>query len=184
MQLFENFRRNQFRKALIRQLAQQKRHRKITNILRARSIGILFDGSNGNDARYLVDFSKALAKEGRKVKLLGFVAEKKETTPHAFDAVNLKAMTWTGAVKPTPQTEVFLKEKFELLLCVNPVRRRPLEYLAVMANAGMKIGSATDLPNDFDIILETPAGKSAQYFMEQLDVYLEKIVQSNESTVK
>jgi hypothetical protein len=42
----------------------------------------------------------------------------------------------------------------------------------------MKIGTTTSVPHDFDMVLETPAEKGIRFFVDQLDLYLKKIIPS------
>ena len=64
-------------------------------------------------------------------------------------------MDWIG----TPKNEkalAFAKEKFDLLICLNPADEAPLAWLSSHSQAAMKIGFITEYPNDFDMILEIP----------------------------
>jgi hypothetical protein len=48
----------------------------------------------------------------------------------------------------------------------------------------MKIGFATEQPNDLDLQLETPPEKGIRHFTEQLERYLDTIVLSKNESAK
>lgn len=164
-----------FKKALQELLVSQNRKRQVHTLDSARSIGILFDASSETIRKEVADFVKRLEKNGKKVHVLGFYNSKGLVEAHTFDAFTLKETTWKGLPKSEKAT-AFSKEKFDLLLSFNPDETRQLEWLAAASPAAMKIGLATDHPNDFDFQLETPEGKGVHFFAEQLDIYLDKIV--------
>ncbi|TNE51085.1 MAG: hypothetical protein EP344_16795 [Bacteroidetes bacterium] len=170
---------------LMRQtLAKQNRRRQTHTIDSAHSIGILFDATNEKDRNEVLEFANTLkeAHLEKKVRLLGFVDIKNPLGQTLFPQFTQKELRWNG--QPSGETvDTFLSEKFDLLLCLNGVDIPPVAWIAAAAPAAMKIGTHTDGPNDFDLMLETPAQKGIQYFVDQLDLYLEKIVPSGyEST--
>lgn len=176
MNIFRTIRLRFFRKKLLQALADQRRSRQIHTIWSARSVSILFDATPDADRREVLDFARALEKDGRKVRLLAYWHDKKsplETVP--FDAFNRKNTTWLGLPK-TEKAETFAREKTDLLLLFDCAGRLPLEWVAARSQASMKIGPLTENPNDFDIMLETPIGSDVRFFLQQLDIYLDKIM--------
>lgn len=165
------------RKNLRRTLAHSTRRRRTHTLESARTIGILFDATPDRDRREVLEFAKTLEKKGKKITLLGFIADAKNPGTHPFNFFTPKELRWTG----TPKSEkalAFSNQKFELLLSFNPAGRLPLDWLAVHSPAAMKIGFVTAMPNDFDMLLEIPADKGLRFFVEQLELYLDKIVLS------
>lgn len=175
--MLENIRSALFKKNLRRSLAADQRQRKSNTLDSARTIGVLFDASLTRHKEEALEFARSLEKKGKKVQLLGYVKVKQPPTGLSFDFFFQKELTWTG----TPKSEkalAFTKEKFDLLICLNPTDEAPLAWVAAHSKAAMKIGFITDYPNDFDMILEIPAEKGIRYFTEQLHLYLDKIVLS------
>jgi hypothetical protein len=164
-----------FRKGIREQLAQQKRNRQVHTIESARTIGLLFDATSENARKESLEFAKALEKQGKKVHKLGFFNVKKMPDISEFDAFSLKETTFTGQPK-SDKANQFTREKFDLLLTLNPDDLPALAWVALQSQAAFKIGFATGDPNDYDLQLETPEGKGVKYFTEQLAVYLGKIV--------
>lgn len=173
--MLEKIRAAFFKNALGKLLAQQTRQRKTHTLESARSIGILFDASDDSIRKEIAGFAKKLEKDGKKVEMLGFFNSKQKPDNQDFDFFFQKEATWQGKPKSEIAT-TFSKKKLDLLICFNPASLSQLEWLAAASQAAMKIGLATERANDFDIQLETPAGKGFQFFTEQLSIYLDKIV--------
>jgi hypothetical protein len=176
MNFFQSIRLRFFRKKLLRELADLQRPHQIHTIWSARSMSILFDATPEADRREVLDFARSLEKDGRKVRLLAYWHDKKSPLePVSFDSFNRKNTTWLGLPK-TEKADAFAREKTDLLLLFDGAGRLPLEWIAARSQACMKIGPLTENPNDFDIMLETPPGSDARFFLKQLDIYLDKIL--------
>ena len=176
--MLEKIRSALFKKNLRRTLAAQKRVRKSHTLESARTIGILFDATLEKNKQETLEFARNLEKKGKKVQLLGYVKVRQAPTGLSFDFFFQKELDWIG----TPKNEkalAFAKEKFDLLICLNPADEAPLAWLSSHSQAAMKTGFITEYPNDFDMILEIPAEKGIRYFTEQLHLYLDKIVLSS-----
>ena len=174
--MLEKLRSAFFRRLLRQTLAAQKRQRKTHTLDSAHSIAILFDATHETDRKNVLDFTTKLKEEQRKkVRLLGFVDAKHPLGQTIFPQFTQKELRWNG--KPFGKaTEDFLDEKYDLLLCLNKTEVPSLHWLACAAQAHMKIGTATTASHDFDLMLETPAEKGVPFFVDQLHLYLEKIV--------
>lgn len=173
--MFERIRNAFARKNLRRALASLNRRRRTHTLESARTIGILFDATPESNRVEVLEFAKNQEKKGKKVTLLGFVADAKNPGEHPFSFFTPKEIRWNG----TPNSEkaiAFAQQKFDLLLSFNPAGRLPLDWAAVHSPALMKIGFVTSSPNDFDMLLEIPADKGLRFFVEQLELYLDKIV--------
>ena len=175
--MLEQIRSALFKKNLLGALSSHKRQRKSHTLESARTISILFDVTQPKHRDETLEFAKNLEKKGKKVTLLGYVKTKQPPTDLPFNFFFQKELSWIGVPK-SEKALAFAKEKSDLLLCFNPADGAPLAWLAVPAQAAMKIGFATAYANDFDMMLEIPAEKGIRYFTEQLHQYLDKIVLS------
>lgn len=164
---------------LLRQtLANQRRRRKTHTLESARTIGILFDATEENDRREVLELAHTLEEKRRKkVRLLGFVDNKHPLGQTQFPQFTQKELHWNGKPK-SEAVAVFVADPVDLLLCLNKSEVPWINWAAAASLAAMKIGTATRAPHDLDMILETPAEKGISYFVKQLDVYLDKIVPS------
>jgi len=164
-----------FNKNLRHLLSIQKRARRTHTLETARTVGLLFEASSDKIRQEVSDYARLLEKKGKKVQLLGFfnTPQPPATTPD-FPFFFKKETTWTGEPRSQKAT-AFSTEKLDLLLTLNPGSLSPLTWLAAQSQAAMKIGYATEQPNDLDLQLETPPEKGIRHFTEQLERYLEKI---------
>jgi len=184
--MFEYIRTALFKNALNRLLAEPQRLRKTHTLESARTIGLLFDATSDKPRQEILDFVKNLEKKGKKVQMLGFFNLKQSpvATPDFPFFFKKETGWWTGRPK-SEKADDFAKEKFEILLALNPDDLPALTWLAVQSQAAMKIGFATEQPNDLDLQLETPPEKGIRHFTEQLEHYLDTIVlRKNESAKK
>jgi hypothetical protein len=182
MSIIENLRQRSFKKQLLKNLTLQNRQRKTSTIWSARSIGILFECTETTKTKEVLDFANALEREGKNVSLMAYNHLKKDLSARTYPNFNRNSITWNGITKPGATIDGFIKQKFDLLLVINMEQRRPIEWISATSQAAMKIGSAAITPNDLDIMLETPSQKSITFFLEQLDLYLDKIVLADEYT--
>ena len=139
------------------------------------TIGILFDATTEKIRREIMDYAQDLEEKGKKVRLFGYFSTNQPPVGHPFGFFHKKEINWFG-IPNSPKALAFAEEKPDLLIYLNREECRPLEWLAAASQASMKIGFATDRPNDFDLLLETPGDKGIGYFIEQLHHYLDKIV--------
>ena len=63
------------------------------------------------------------------------------------------------------------KQHFDLLINLCQTDCFPLEYVAVSTNANYKIGSLTDYPNNYDLMLDS---KNLTKYLEQVHFFLVK----------
>lgn len=176
--MLESLRTALLRRSLRHILAAQKRRRHTHTLQTARSIGILFDGTEEKDRREILDFAHSLESPTKKIRLLGFVDVSHPLGQTLFAQFTQKDLGWMGKPR-TEAIDTFVHEPLDVLICLNPRQVELVEWVAAASQAAMKIGTYTDLPNDFDLMLETPAEKGPQYFVSQLEIYLKKIVPTN-----
>lgn len=173
--MLTNIRQYFFLRNLRRLLAAPQRIRRAHTLETARTIGLLFDATADKVRSEVLDYARILEKKGKKVQLLGYFDTPQPPTPAPdFAFFFKKEMTWVGQPKSEKATQ-FVKEKFDLLLALNPQNLPALTWLAAQSLASMKIGFASEQPHDLDVQLETPPEKGIRYFAEQLELYLGKI---------
>lgn len=174
--MLEGFRTRLARRALKKWLAEHPRKRQVHTLASARTVAILFDANTEQARREVPEWAKKLEKEGKKVSLLGyFNLSKPPVETPAFDFFIRKETRFN--FQPTADKALsLLKAQPDLLVCLNPAELPPLEWLAAQSQAGMKVGLATELPNDFDLLFDLPAAAGVPQFAQQLVQYGEKIV--------
>lgn len=173
--MLESIRSALYKKSLQGVLATQKRRRQAHNFDSAKKIGILFDATTEKTRHEVMEYAKNLVEKGKSVRLFGYFKTKQPPEGHAFNFFFQKETSWAGIPKSEKAT-AFVEEKFDMLIYLDPEECGPLEWLAAASQAAMKVGFASNRPNDFDLQLEIPSEKDLKFFLEQLHLYLEKIV--------
>lgn len=173
--MLESIRSALYKKSLHRVLATQKRHRQAHNFSSAKKIGILFDATTEQTRHEVMTYAAQLVDREKSVRMFGYFKTKQPPESHAFNFFYQKETTWINVPK-SEKAKSFAEEHFDLLIYLDPEECLPLEWLAASSQAAMKVGYATTRPNDFDLLLETPGDKGLPYFIEQLHLYLDKIV--------
>ncbi len=166
------------RRSLRQTLTAQNRKRKAHTLESARTIGILFDATEEKDRKDVLGLVRSLEDgQKKKVRLLGFVNSKQPLDQTQFPQFTQKDVRWNGKLDSMAVVN-FVAEKFDLLLCLDKDHTLPIAWVAAASRAAMKIGTTTPPPHDFDMVLETPADKGVRFFIDQLNLYLGKIVPS------
>jgi hypothetical protein len=160
---------------LRRLLGAQQRKRKTFVLENARHIGVLFDAGNTTNRTEMLEWCRLMEKKGKKIELLGYF-NRQATEDPGFPHFTPKQCSWWTRVPGDEKSKAFAGQPFDLLLCFNPDDLDPLHYLAAGSKARMKMGYATAVPNDYDILLDTSTSKGPRYFIAQLELYLDKIV--------
>ena len=164
-----------FKKNLRHLLNIQKRARRTHTLETARTVGVLFDASSDKIRQEVSEYARLLEKKGKKVQLLGFFnTPQPPTTTPDFPSFFKKETTWTGEPR-SPKAIAVSTETLALLSSLILDCWTAISWLAAQSQAAMKIGYATEQPNDLDLQLETPPEKGIRHFTEQLERYLEKI---------
>jgi hypothetical protein len=181
--MLEQFRLRQFRKSLTAALSAQKRKRTVHTLETAKRIGLLFDATNEAKRREVSALSKTLVQRGKTVQLLGFINVKNPVENIDFEHFTAKEVSWFHQVKSEKALR-FARENFDLLLCINPDGALVVDWLAVSSQAAMKIGIATEQTNDYDVQLDIPAGKNLDFFISQLETYLNTLTNVKKNAPK
>jgi len=175
--MFGRLRMALLRRSLQHLVAQPRRQRRPHTLESARSVALLFDASEEETRKVMTLWAESfIEREPRKrLHMLGFIDNEHTVGQTRFPQFTAKELRWYGRIN-SPAVERFVREAPDLLLCFNPQHRLPIHWVATASAAHMKIGSASQEPNDFDFILEVPADKGGHFFLREVAFYLSKIV--------
>ena len=173
--MFDAIRKSFFQKSIQQVLDASKREQKTFGVSNATTIGILFDATNEKQRSAVLTLVQSLEKKGKKITALAYFNAKEVPANSAFKAYSNKEINWKG-IPTAEQCQAFAKQAFHLLICFNPGKIASLEWIAATSRAYMKTGIANSQRNDYDLQLDIPADKPIQYFIEQLEIYLDKII--------
>ena len=126
----------------------------------ARSIGILFDASLLENHLPVIEYSKKLKLERKKVSVLGYMNSSRPNTHYSFPVFCNNDLSWRYL--PTIfQVNDFMDERFDILINAYNGNSVPLEYISTFSNAKLRVGTyqeGRENCSDFMINLEGEAG--------------------------
>ena len=146
----------------------------------AQSIGILFDATELNHRETVIQFLKDLKSRNKKVKLLGFFNNKQEVSNFPFKAFNKNDTDWL--MRPKGEAvENFMATTFDLLIGIYEGNNLPLEYIAALSKAHLRVGPYTDNTYCYDLMIDTNK-RDLKNYIKQVEFYLKKMNSSKHET--
>jgi hypothetical protein len=175
MSIIQSIRHYFYRHSLNKKLNTHKKSsgRKIT-FDNANTIGLLFDANDLNTRNTVLKYSASLKKQGKKVRLLGFLENTHDTENYTFDYYNLKNIDWATRVKGE-SVEAFIKEPFDILIAPMLQTNKHTEFIAALSHARLKAGPITaHAPQAFDVMVDIKPGTDLPEFIRQIESLLKK----------
>jgi hypothetical protein len=159
-----------------------KRHVRVVqahNLDSAKTVGIIFDASEQNTEKHVVDCINTLIKKHDvTVEAIGFISNKKklEAVPTDENIVYFSKhdFTWYGVPKSN-FLQTFISKKFDVLLNISIHSSYPFEYITQLSNADFRIGTYTDIIKNHDLMINIKKEKTIDYLITQILVYLSMI---------
>ncbi len=155
-----------------------RRDSKFQSYSNAKSIGIIFNATHQDTYEIARTYISSLSKRNINVKALGFVDSKEvldfyQKSIH-FEYFSRKNLNWYN--KPNnPNTQDFINSKFDILIDLSIVEDFPIQYIVGLSKAQFKVGCVKENENYYDFMINLEEKKQLQYFIEQLNHYLEMI---------
>ena len=147
----------------------------------AQTIGILFEATELNQREVVLRFSKKLKEKNKKVKLLGFFNNKLEVSNYSFKAFNKNEIDWL--MRPKGEAvENFNKNTFDVLISIYDGENLPLEYIAALSQAHLRVGPYTDNTYCYDLMFDTNKW-DPEDFINEVEIYLNKMNRSKHEAV-
>ena len=181
MGIISKIRTNIFNAHLNKQLSQIKVARTSIDFEDAQFIGILFDATDGNHRNVVLDYAKSLEKNGKKVKLLGFVKNKQKDLSLPFKFFTLRDVSWK-MIPNSDDIERFLNEKFDILINLylpaqekDSKKNQPIEYISALSKASLRVGPFSENTASFDLIIDVRSDADLQQLIKQIDFFLNRI---------
>lgn len=140
----------------------------------ARSVLLLFNGTNPQDVAYFREIHKTLEQTGIRPKMMAFVDSKVDVHDFGMALYNGTSIKWNFTPKPK-LIELVRNRDFDILFNLNPQQLPHLHFLAVASNARFKVSTLTDLPNDFNLCVKTKQDLSLPKLFEQMKGCLETL---------
>lgn len=186
MELLRSLRVRAGRSKLSGKMARITRKPYYINFYQIKTIGIVWDASKTEDFIILSRFHQKMTEQKKEVKIFGYYPGKE--FPDKYTAIRFLTCIKKKEVNffycPVhPDTESFIKTKFDVLIDINFENSFPLFYVTSLSQAGLKVGLADLKPeaSPFDLMISMKSPVNLEKYLEQVLYYLDMI---NSETAK
>ncbi len=182
MQFIEQIRTRLHNSFLKKEISSHQAGRSSMSIEDAKSIGILFDGTDPGNRKLVLDYAEKLKKAGKKISLLAFYNSKQESEELDFPHFNRKQLDF--ALRPkTPEVLEFIEKQFDLLLNVCNQSVLQLDYVAARSKAKFRVGPFTEKTFCYDLMIDHSGKNDLGAFLQQVIFYMKKMRPDYEAAV-
>ena len=163
-----------YRRQLQKQLQMQPPKHKVMNMSHAKTVGILFDGTDESIMPYIYDYSKSLQSMRKKVSTLGFINANAVTENPSLPLFTRKQTDWL--FKPNAREALdFMEQPFDILINVFANESATLEYISALSKAAYRVGPYLNgKTHCFDLMINANTSQP-DMFLQQVNHYLEII---------
>lgn len=143
-----------FKRRLNKQLKNVERERRFVNYKSAKTIILLFESDYLEKNPDIKQLIQSFNNDGKKVMAWGFVQKKEISTAILpdFRILHQKDADFTGMPSVSFMRELS-ELNFDLLLDLSVNEIKPLQYLALYANAACKVGTH-NFPGMYDVVID------------------------------
>jgi hypothetical protein len=166
-----------FRKYYLRSaLKRTSRRKKLVNLAKASSVGIVFEVNDEKEYQAVHDYILKLQDMKIKAKAMGYVREK-HLSHHfmqilSFDFIYEKDLNWFGKPK-TKKPQEFWSSDFDVCINIASPNCFPLKYIICKSVSSLKVGPFTEKDKEYYDILVRPGDEHDQInFLQQIHDYL------------
>jgi hypothetical protein len=163
----------------IKKLCASPRNKQFVKLSDAKTIGIIFEATDGNTFETVKKFITQLKEHTKNVHAIGYVDEK--LTPNYsyiktdIDLFNKKELK--SFYQPqSPYIKTFMDDEKDLLIDINFNQKIPLRFIAASSKAKCKVGlHVSENEPLHDILIATTAQQGLDFYLQQVIKYLTTI---------
>lgn len=144
---------------------------------RIQNIGFVFEANNHSSTKTVLNARKTLAKEGKKVTILGFFPGNQQEIPSFnFPFFTNKDLDWCG--QPLKgEAGSFAQNRYDLLINLTLEFNPQLEYLLAITKADFKAGSTAGSLNHYDLMVDVKENPQPGELLEKIFSLLKNTIQ-------
>ncbi|MCW3124943.1 MAG: hypothetical protein JWO03_601 [Bacteroidetes bacterium] len=174
MNILDNIK-DYFYQSVLRQRGANRPNRSITNLSDAKTIGIIYDSSEGSNDAIVTKFSEMLKAKGKSVEVMAYLDDKKIDQKNGIPLFNRKAVNWY-AIPTDERVVAYCNKNFDLLICAITSENKPLEYMAYTSKAKYRVGPfAEEKTKFYDLMIQIDGKRDLNYLLQQMVHFLENI---------
>ncbi len=181
MSFLKDIQRGLQQRTLKKKLAKEDRKVGEMNMAKAKLIGLVFDANELAKRDIVLAYAEKLKKEGKHVRLLGFLEQPPAEDSFTFKYYTKKDINWKG-VPAGQDIKDFLDEPLDLFIHINLSTNLHSEAIAALSNASLKIGPVTENIHCYDLMIDPAKNQSLSDFIQQVEQLLQKTNTEHEPT--
>ncbi|MCB0515365.1 MAG: hypothetical protein R2798_02800 [Chitinophagales bacterium] len=157
------------------ELAHQSVQRQMTTLAEAKNVGILFDATDITQHNVYIKFADSLKKEGKQVKLLGYIHGNANAVFN-FDAFGNKNINWYH-IPAGNNIQSFIENSFDILINAYFEENLSLEYISLLSRAKFRVGAYQQIHEQIsDFMVQMKPEQNIQAFFDAINHYLHTLV--------
>lgn len=149
---------------------------------KAKTIGLLFDGTELPEREKVLAYAARLKKEGKRVKLLAFMDNKVDNSGFTFKSFNRDELDFSNCPK-SDEVKTFINEPLDLLINLSLRPTSPFKLILASSKARFRVGLYDPTANFYELMIDLPAKNDINKFISQVEVYLNKMQTTYEAAV-
>lgn len=170
---------------LKREAARTSRERKVINLDKASTIGIIYFLPDEPTYRKISAYVKKLQDSGKSVKALGYVESKRLTGQFlpklSYDFLYPSGLAWNYKPVSTAARD-FMESDYDILIDLSIEDYLPLLHIIAISKAKFKAGMQSDRRSRYlDLMISLGKKDGLDELIKQIDHYLSIINKTNES---
>ena len=164
------------RYSLGKAMSKPRPKRRLINLNRAATVGILFEVSDDHVYQQVHKYIQELQEHKIRARAMGYVREK-HLSAHflpmlSFDFIYQKDLNWFG-LPVSKRTKDFIEAEFDICINIGSPECFPLKYITCRSSSPLKVGPYTDRDKEYyDIMIKPEENHDQIRFMQQVHNYL------------
>lgn len=172
--MFFNFKKYFFDRN-IRQNRPANIARKGRNLKQAQTFGIVFDASTADNEAIAASLQSFLEKQQKQVHILGYKPHKKKEEVLPAHVFSKESIGW-NFIPDSSLVDGFVREEFDVLICLQQENLLPLEYIMAMSRASFRIGKHFEAQEEnYELMIHMDASENMQNLKDHVIGWLEKL---------
>ena len=157
--------------------------RALLNRAAIKTVGILFDATNLEQAQQILRYRNQLEKEGKRVKLLAYINSRAKDIEANYPFFLRSDVNWKYI--PNGQAvDDFMSVSFDLLLVVSSISTPSFEYISTLTDARLKVGPDSENRQAYDLMLDISAHHTPEQIIQLMENYLKVVLPKQQMTKK
>ena len=174
MSFIQNIKQKLANRIINDKLSKNPRKKEFHNLQSAKNIGILFDTLDDKNYPSVKKFYNDLSKKGLNVQAVGWINANELPDFGVAQKIIFytnKDVKWSG--EPISEELInFMNKRFDLLFILSDSNHISFKYIAELAVAACKVGSASDQSSRLDLMIDQGENKSIDNLITECLNYL------------